>query len=134
MKGSNTRHPCYALVAAITSMKERNWSLRFQWCYREANKVADRLACYAFNPVMPASPAMFFNSPPDCRRAEFSWDLWNMSFPRVCAVSLLSAVPVDRKKEIIKNIQFHALLLLLFYKHFLSRGYINSFLSLTYIT
>ena len=47
MHGCGENLPSFALVAFITSMLNRNWRVSLKHCYRQANRIADRLACYA---------------------------------------------------------------------------------------
>ena len=83
--GCSTNHQCSTLVSSIHNLLKFNWNVEVIHCYREANKVADRLTNHAHSLDCKEEGFKVYQAPPQCSRQEVLCDLREVCFPRFCA-------------------------------------------------
>ena len=73
------------MIVSIQQMMRKEWSVQIVHCYREANRVIDRMANLAHDPEVKEEGMRIYQDPPTCCRAELAADMKGVSFPRMSA-------------------------------------------------
>ena len=82
--GCNELHPCRPIIKAIQWFLAKDWMVRIEHCYREANRVADCLANFAHDLSRSEEKERVFSSPLTGCMEELQDDLMGVGLPRWC--------------------------------------------------
>ena len=82
--GCNANHHYKAIVTSIQNMMKWEWNVEICRCYREANRVVNRLANNALSLEDVQGGMQIYNEPHSCCREELADDLKGIYLPRMC--------------------------------------------------
>ena len=82
--GCNNARPCSAIMGAIRLLMDGSWNIKLSYCFREANKMADRMAFHAHELRGNIESMIIFNDLPTFRREELNGNFRGVCFLRMC--------------------------------------------------
>ena len=68
--GCSANHVCKPMIDYIHQRMQKDWSVKIIYCYREANRVADRTANFTHSLQVQEKGMLIFRNPPTLCKAE----------------------------------------------------------------